>query len=197
MTSRLAIKAAGIVLALTVAAPSAVAYIHFPPMTLPKMCKDSHHIRLLRVEKYSKEKGVIVFTLAESLKGGPSRIRSFKHVLRAEAPGAKPIFDWAKEGKAAVMFSIEADAAGLGYVFIDRYCYSVDYNSRGKYWLLIRGEPGRAACYYGTVEQLRQTVRDLLDGKEVAVPVKQPSTKEDAARRREEVNGALKLNRGM
>lgn len=198
MTHRIAIRVMGIMLVLAATAPRATAYIHFPPMTLQKMCTTSHHIRLLRVEKYNKEKGVIVFTVAESLKGQKSRITSFEHVLRAGAPGAKPILDWVKDGRTAVMFTIEGvngAAVGLGYVFIDRYCYSVDYDPRGKYWLLIRGEPAMSACYHGSVEQLREIVRDILDGKDVKVPVKEPAVPEDRDRRRKEVNDVLEKNR--
>jgi hypothetical protein len=135
MLPRRTIRLAVALLALTLPASTAVGYIHFPPMTLPKMCKDSHHIRVLKVAKFDKEKGVIVFEVADSLKGEKSQITSFKHVLRGEASGTKPILDWLKEGKTAVMFAIETKpgsaAMGVGYVFLDEYCYSVDYNRDG------------------------------------------------------------------
>jgi hypothetical protein len=190
---------AGLLLVVALAAPVARAYIHFPPMTLPRMCKQSHHIRLLKIKKYDKEKGVILFELAEPLKGEKSQITSFRHVIRADAEGAKPVLDWAGDGKPAVMFSIESNPGGpvraLGYVFIDKYCYSVDYNSGGKYWLVIRGEPGLSACYHGSVEQLRGMVKDILDGKEVKVPVKVPDTKQDRDKRNKEINDVLHKNR--
>jgi hypothetical protein len=199
MSTRVAVRLAGAALILTLSAPAATGYIHFPPMTLPKMCKDSHQVRLLKVEKFDKDKGVIVFALAESLKGGKSEITSFKHVIRADADGTRPILEWLKDGKTAVMFSIEGKtgggALGVGYVFIDEYCYSVDYNNAGKYWLLIRAEPGMSACYHGTVEQLRDAVKDILDGKEVKVPVKEPKTKEGSDKRKDEINAVLKKNR--
>jgi hypothetical protein len=177
----------------------AAAYIHFPPTTLQKMCRDAHQIRLMKVKKFDKDKGVIVYEVAESLKGEKSKVTSYQHVIRAEAGGAKSILDWVADGKPAVMFSIEGDPRGkllaIGYVFIDKYCYSVDYNSAGEYWLLIRGEPELSACYYGSVETLRDAVRAILDGKEVKVPVKEPGTKEDRDKRNAEVNEALNKNR--
>jgi hypothetical protein len=186
-----------LVVALTAAA--AVAYIHFPPMTLPRMCKESHQIRLLKIAKYNKEKGVIDFEVMDSLKGGKSQITSFRHVLRANPVGTKPILDWVGEGKLAMMFFIESQPGGpmrgIGYVFIDKYCYSVDYNHDGKYWLAIRGEPGMSACYYGSIEPLRGMVKDLLAGKEVKVPVQEPDTKEDRNKRNQEINEALNRNR--
>jgi hypothetical protein len=138
--------------------------------------------------------------VAESLKGEKSQITSFRHVLRGDAEGAKRILDWAENGKTAVMFSIESKPGGgavlsLGYVFLDEYGYSVDYNHDGKYWLLIRGEPGLSACYHGSVETLRELVKDVLDGKDVKVPVKDPETKVDREKRNKEVNDVLQRNR--
>jgi hypothetical protein len=178
-------------------APAALGYIHFPPLTLPKMCSISHHIRVLKVEKYDKQRGVIVFTVAESLKGKDSAIATFRHVLRADAGGLKPILEWVKDGKTAVMFTIESKGSsprGIGYIFIDSYCYSVDYNSSGKYWLLIRGEPDMSACYHGPVGRLREAVKDTLAGKDVKVPVKEPSTPVDREQRHKEINEVLKKN---
>jgi hypothetical protein len=195
MSIRVAIRLAGITLGMALAAPAAVAYIHFPPMTLQKMCKVSHQIRVLKVEKLNKEKGIIIFEVADSPKSQKPQVTPFKHVLSTDVEGTKPILDWAEEGKTAVMFSIESQELGIGYVFIDDHCYSVDYNRAGKYWLLIRAEPGMSACYHGSVERLRAIIKDILDGKEVMVPVKEPETKVDGDQRRKEVNDVLKKNR--
>src|SRR4051812_12730465 len=124
MSARFLIRLAAVALAATSGATIAAAYIHFPPMTLQKMCKVSTNIRLLSVKKVSKEKRVIVFESVENLKGKNPRISSFRQVLRADAHGVKPILDWASEGKLAVLFSIEDDTLACGYVFIDNYCYS-------------------------------------------------------------------------
>ena len=77
--------------AVVLAAPAAVGYIHITPMTIPKMCKESHQIRVLSVKKHSKEKGVILFEVAETLSGKDPKITSFKHVIRTDADGVKPI----------------------------------------------------------------------------------------------------------
>src|SRR5262245_50915451 len=166
MTGRVAVRLVVGILTVALTASVATGYIHFPPATLPKMCQQSHHVRLLKVEKCSKEKGVIVFAAAESLKGKNSQITSFKHVLRPDREGTKPILDWLADGKTAVMFTIEAKPGGapaaLGYVFIDEYCYSVTYD-HAACWFLIRPEPGLSACYHGSVKQLRELVKAIRD----------------------------------
>ena len=71
------------------------------------------------------------------------------------------------------MFTIEASSTDIacGYVLIDKYCYSVDRNATGEYWLLIRVDPEMAATFFGTVETLQQTAKDVLAGRDVKVSV--------------------------
>lgn len=200
MTVHLGIRLASVSLVLGLTAPAAVGYIHFPPMTLPKMCQKSHHIRVLKVEKFDKDKGVIVFGVADTLKGEKSQFTSFRHVVRPDTAGTKQVLDWAGNGKQAVMFYIEGkfidgSVLAVGYVFIDEYCYSVDYSPGGKYWLLLRGEPGMSACYHGSVERLQEVVKETLAGKEVKIPVKEPAEKVDRDKRIKEIDDAQKSNR--
>jgi hypothetical protein len=198
MRTRVTLRLAGVALVLALAALPAVGYIHFPPMTLHKMCKVATNIRVLSVKKYDKEKGVVLFEVVETLKGKNPRITSFRHAIRKDTARVKPILDWAGEGKRAVAFTIEGAPLACGYVFIDDYCYSVDYNKEGQYWLLIRAEPEMSACYHGPAKELRKLTKDILEGKEVKVPVKKPMTpesKEDQEKRRKEVNDVLKKNR--
>jgi hypothetical protein len=170
VSSRIRFQLAGVAIVAALIAAPASGYIHFPPPTLQKMCKQSTNIRVLTVKKHDKDKGVIVYELAETLKGkNPERL-SFKHAIPKENAGVKPIFDWVEDGKEAVMFTIEAGIR-CGFVFIDKFCYSVDYNRRGDFWLLIRVDPEMAACFHGSVETLRKVTEDILDGKEVKVPV--------------------------
>lgn len=199
MLRRFAIWTIYVGVVVSVMASFAVAYIHFPPMTLQKMCKESHHIRVLKVEKFDKDKGVVVFGNAESLQKQIVAIPTFKHIIRTDAEGTKPILEWLAQEKTAVMFSIEAKTdntmRGIGYVFIDDYCYSVDYNSDNKCWILIRAEPDMSACYFGSTEKLRTTIKDILDGKDVKVSVKEPAAKVDRDRRYKEINEILDKNR--
>ncbi len=198
MSIRIAIHLVAVALVLPLSTSVANGYIHFPPMTLQKMCKISTHIRVLTVKKLDKEKGVYIFEVVETLKGQNSHVKSFRHVVRPDAEGVKPVVDWVADQKRAVAFTIEGGRGPIacGYVFIDEFCYSVDYNQGGDYWLLIRTEPNMSACYHGSVEQLQKLTRSVLDGKEVTVPVNGliPS-KEDKDKRIKEVTDVLSKNR--
>ncbi|HEX4612914.1 MAG TPA: hypothetical protein VH092_32275 [Urbifossiella sp.] len=182
--------------------PAAGGYIHFPPPTLEKMCAISRQIRAIKVERVSPDGEVVLFEPEESLKGEKALCEFRKHVLRGDPAATKPFRNALKPGAGAVMFWIEGAAqgttGGCGYVFLDRQCYSVDYNAAGKHWVMIRPEPGLSACYHGPPEQLRGLVRDVLAGKKVGVPVKapdRPETKAEWEKRYKEVNDVLNANR--
>jgi hypothetical protein len=189
----------GVMLTMALASSSSVAYIHFPPPTMQKMCKQSSNIRVLSVQRHDKERGGIVYEVVETLKGENPKHMSFKHVIRKDTEGAKPIFDWVGDGKRAVMFTIEGGAIACGYVFIDKFCYSVDYNRQGDFWLVVRVDPEMAACFHGSVETLQKVTKDHLDGKEVEVPVHE-SVKALPLKEREKrapaLNEILTKNRG-
>ena len=202
MHTRKLLACVGIVLVMAVIASPSVGYIHFPPLTMQKMCKISTNIRVMAVKKHDKEKGVIVYEVIETLKGENPKGMSFKHAIRMDAirkdaDGAKPIFDWVGDGKRAVMFTIEGGIA-CGYVFIDKFCYSVDYNRKGDFWLLIRVDPEMSACFHGSVEQLQKVTRDLLGGKDVKVPVDEslkPVPNEERGKRVPALNDIIIKNR--
>jgi hypothetical protein len=190
MRTRLLVTIAGAVLVAFVAVRPVSGYIHFPPVTMPKMCKQSTAIRVLTVKKHDKEKGVIVFEAAETLKGKTPDGAVFKHAIGKETKEKKPIFDWVADGKQAVMFTIEGGAIACGYVFIDKFCYSVDHNRKGDFWLLIRVDPEMAATFHGSVETLQKVTKDILAGKEVKVPVDE-SVKALTNKEREKLAPAL------
>jgi hypothetical protein len=185
-------------LGLAFAASQSVAYIHFPPATMEKMCKMSSHIRVLEVKKHNKEKGVIIYEAIKSLKGKNAKGMSFKHAIGKANEKTKPIFDWVKDAKRAVMFTIEGRELACGYVFIDQFCYSVDYNKKGDYWLLVRVDPEMAACFFGSVETLQKVTSDLLAGKDIKVPVNKsmkPVSVKEREKRLPALNELLKKNR--
>jgi hypothetical protein len=107
-------------------APTA-AYVRVPPQTLGSMCGMSTHIYVLKIEKFSVEKGVILFKPAEQLKG-PSALPDgvlAKHVIGPNVKGAKVILDCAAEGKTALLFAIMEyqgtkldEGGGIGHVYL-------------------------------------------------------------------------------
>ncbi len=189
----------GSVLVMALVAWPSIGYIHFPPPTMQKMCNQSTNIRMLAVKKHNKVRGVIVYEVTETLKGKNAKGMSFKHAIHKDADGAKPIFDWVGDRKQAAMFTIEGNGIACGYVFIDKFCYSVDYNQRGDFWLMIRVDPEMSACFHGTVETLQKVTKDLLDGKEVKVPVNEsvkPVPLQERQKRVPALNEILTKNRG-
>jgi hypothetical protein len=189
---------AGTVLVIAVIVSTAVGYIHFPPSTMSKMCQQSKAIRVLKVKKHSKEKGVIVFEVTETLKGTTPRGTSLKQVIGKETKDTKPIFDWVADGKLAMMFTIEGGAIACGYVFIDNFCYSVDHNRRADFWLLIRTDPEMAATFHGTTATLLKVTQDLLANKDVRVPVDKsvkPVSVEERRKRVPALNEIITKNR--
>ncbi len=48
-------KFVAVILAIAILSPLASAYIHFPPMTLQKVTKMSHQIRVLKVKKSARK----------------------------------------------------------------------------------------------------------------------------------------------
>jgi hypothetical protein len=192
----------------------ASAYMEYPPTTMAKLCK-SPRIRLLKVTKFDKAKGVILFelvenlnsptdkvksVLAENIPGPDDKVKSFRHAIPAESDEGKPILEWVAKDKTAVMFTLESggqaiSARACGYVFIDENCYSVVYNKAGDYWAFIRAEPEMSTCFFGKVDQLPKIVRDVLAGKDVKVPTKEPHSKADFKKRSKEVFDALNANK--
>lgn len=200
MLIRAVVVVACVTVTLTLVAPGADGYITYPPMTLEKMCKMSNTIRVLKVTKHSKEAGVIRFEVVETIKKPDESVDPAKHVAPKTANKVGPVLDWMKDGKQAVMFSIDggpkgAPPTGVGYVFIDNYCYFVDFNASEKYWLVVRGDPGMSACYHGPAEKLPALVKDVLAGKKVQVPTKEPEVKEDVFKRNAEIKEIILKNR--
>ncbi len=187
---------------LTACPRPAPAYIKVEPLTLGNLCCQSAHIYVLRVEKVSMEKGVILFKSVEQLKGRPDGTAA-KHVIGPKVTGAKVILDWAAEGKTAVMFcntrksrknpdkpkdkEEEEGLEGRGHAYIDGYWYWLTYDGHSKCWFAGAGEPTWLTQYCGTADKLRDALAKILRGEEVVVPCMVNDSKEDLVQRRAKV----------
>ena len=115
------LKSFAVVVIAAVSMQGASAYMEYPPTTMAKLCK-SPRIRLLKVAKFDKEKGVVIFelvgnlngkddkvksTLAEYIPDGDDKVKSFRQAIPVDGAGVKPILDWVAKDKTAVMFTIE------------------------------------------------------------------------------------------
>jgi hypothetical protein len=177
---------------LAVCLPPAWAYIKVEPLPLGALCRQSAHISVLRVEKVSPEKGVILFKVVEQLKGDPDGTVA-KHVIGPNVNGAEVILDWAAEGKTAVLFcntersgkSGQEGLYGRGHVCIDGYWYWLTYDGSG--WVAGAGEPNWLTRFCGTADKLRDALAKILQGEEVVVPGMAGDDKEALEQRRGKV----------
>ena len=82
------LKSFAVVVIAAVSMQGASAYMEYPPTTMAKLCK-SPRIRLLKVAKFDKEKGVVIFEVA--VHGGTMSDfrRTFAPVHRAVVAGER------------------------------------------------------------------------------------------------------------
>lgn len=174
--------------ALLFASP-ALSYVHVPPQTLAKLCADSRQIRALKVKSRQVEKGAVVFEVADALRDKEkSSIASFRLLVRPDAAQAKAALDRLAPGSTAVLFSQEDGdgkrARGFGYVFLDEFVFSVDYNAQAELWLYLRPEPNLSLAYSGPARELPALTKAILAGKKnVKVPTKAPAKEDDLSLR--------------
>ena len=186
-------------LVLVALASPAPAYIHVPPPTLKAMCSGSPQIRVLMVKARDLDRGVAVFEVAEVLWAEEkSAIGTFRVAVPPAADQAKAVLDQLAVGATAVLFSKEGGdgkrARGYGYVFVDGFGFSVDYNAQGDVWLYLRPEPNLSATYHGPARDLPALVKAVLKGEEVKVPTRRPDNPDDLSVRGLRVEEARRRN---
>jgi hypothetical protein len=151
----------------------ATAYIKAPPPPeLGAMCQRSSHVSVLQVEKFSTEKGVILFKPAEQLKENEKLPEGalVKLVIRPDVKGAKVIVDWASEGKKAVLFALIR--VRVGHLYIDGHWYRLSFDQENNCWYAVADEPHMLTGYCGSAEKFGEAVTKILRGEEVVVPAK-------------------------
>jgi hypothetical protein len=107
--------------------PPAQAYITAPVQTLGQLCGWSTYVTEVRVEKVSKEKGIIIYRKVRDLKGKYPRdtirhVFDLKNTPAHQGSGAVPVrpdetdwkhaIQWAEPGKTAVVVALKYDPYG-------------------------------------------------------------------------------------
>lgn len=186
------------------------AYITAPVPTLGAAVSDSTYVTLIRVEKVSREKGIIVYTKVRDLKGKYPK-DSIRHVFdlkgtpRHQGPGDVPTrpderdwqyaLEWAAPGKLAVMFTRQYDPFGdFGHTYIPGCWYAIMCPPRNwEFWYAIYAEARLLHQWHcGTPSRLATAVEWIVSGREAVVPVlSNKSSKEDLRAGRAKLLGLL------
>ena len=189
------------------AASSAQAYITVPVATLGSVVAESTYVTVVRVEKVSREKGVIVYSKVRDLKGKYPK-DTIRHVfdlkatpahqgqghvpIRPDAKDWKYALDWAEPGKTAVMFTRQYEPYGdFGHTYIDGCWYATMCPPRDwQFWYAIYADPNLLHQWHcGTPARLIRAVEAMLAGRETLVPVLAKSTRDDLRAGRATVQG--------
>ncbi|MBV8881424.1 MAG: HEAT repeat domain-containing protein, partial [Planctomycetaceae bacterium] len=154
------------VLALCAPAP---AYIdHFGLYTLRAVIEQAGEIHVLRVEKVSREKNVIVFSTTAVLKGKPVAGETRHEISGGFRPREpKLILDWAEPGRSAVAFSNGSTAQ----VCVGPFWYETALRKDNPGWSgLTHLQSILSYAYCGSPGRLQAAVRDILAGKDAVIP---------------------------
>ena len=183
------------------------AYITAPVQTLGQLCGWSTYVTLVRVEKVSKEKGIIVYKKVRDLKGVYPRdqIRhafDLKNTPLHKGSGDVPVrpdevdwkyaIDWAEVGKTAVVVSLKYDPFGdFGHTYIDKCWYATMCPERDwDFWWAIYSDPALLSRWHcGTPAQLAASVDQILAGKTVIVPTLAQGTRDEFRLGRGKIQG--------
>src|SRR5262249_12738469 len=130
------------------AAPS-WAYIAALP-TLGKVVADSDQIMVLRVDKVSREKQVVLFTKVADLKGKAQGDEVTDKVTAGSPPRqAGTVLDWAEPGAIAVCFQ----RGNVSQTCIGRFWYECAAGEAG-WWTMTRSKPELCYAYSGSTAKL-------------------------------------------
>jgi HEAT repeat protein len=151
-----------IVLGLT--ADRSEAYIDASP-TLGSVIADSTFVTVLKVEKVSRDKQVVIYTKVADLKGkGAPDIIKHKLTEGFHPRQLRTILDWAEPGKVAICFhdgrSSLTCIGGFWY-----HCAATD----AQWWTMTAARPELSYAYFGSTAKLRDHVTAIVAAKEVVV----------------------------
>ena len=156
----------------------------FRPETLGAVCNHAQSITVMRVDRFSKPKGVLFLKKVKDLKGTLPRdeVRDFLGAAH-EPHEKKHCLQSVKVGQAAVLFRYENRLA----ICLGDQWHVIDValpKDKDKPWGGgTRTEPWFLQTYCGPAKDLPAAVQAILDGKEVVIPV-MLGKRDDELRRR-------------
>jgi HEAT repeat protein len=182
-------------------------YITRPVQTLGQLCGWSTYVTEVRVEKVSKEKGIIVYRKVRDLKGKYPRdtirhVFDLKNTPQHQGSGDVPVrpdevdwkyaVGWAEVGKTAVVVALKYDPYGdFGHTYIDGLWYATMCPQRD--WDLfyaIYSDPALLSRWHcGSPAQLVPAVEKMLAGKEAVLPVMVEGTRQELRLGRAKIKG--------
>lgn len=133
--------------------------------TLGKVIQDATTITVLRVDKVSAEKRVVLFKKVADLKGA-SPADEARHALGDGSHPREPraILELAEPGATAVCFQNGKSAL----VCLGRYWYEVAA-AEAPWWSLTYGRAELSLAYFGSSERLAQLLPGILRGETVVI----------------------------
>ncbi len=176
---------------------TAQAYITVPVQTLGAALDDSTYVTVMKVEKFDREKGLIVYNKVKDLKGKYPRDK-VRHLFRLKdtpahkGQGAVPVkpdetdwnyaLKWVEEGKIAVVFSRKYDPYGVfGHAYIDGLWYAMMCPAEDwDLWYAIYSDATLLYQWYaGKAAELAPAIETMMAGRQAYVPVLGKGTKAD------------------
>jgi hypothetical protein len=141
------------------------------PDGLGSILKDSTTIVELEVEKFDRDRGIVIWKKKGDLKGkhGADQLQLRLHPSLDHTPPKDLrswFLDWAQPGRTALLFH---NGAGGVMFFGDHFWFSVR-PLQGERWEFNLWHCYFGYAYAGSVDELRKHVAAMLEGKEVTVP---------------------------
>jgi len=167
----------------------ALAYITAPVPTLGAVFADSTYATLVKVEKFDRERGVIVYSKVRDLKGkyplermrhvfqihGTPQHMGLGHVpVRPDEVDWKYAVKWVEVDKFAVVFTRRYEPFGdFGHVYIDGLWYSIMCPGRDwDLWYAIYSDPNLLRQWHaGSPARLAEALEIMATGRTAYVPV--------------------------
>ncbi len=133
--------------------------------TLGKLTADASHVVVLRVDRVSREKRVIIFRKVEDLKGqGAAEVVKHQLTDGFHPRQARAVLDWGEPGELAVSFQTgQASVTCIGDFWYE--CAAAE----APWWTMTPGRPELSYIYSGSAAKLRGHVTAMLAGRETIV----------------------------